>query len=436
MSIYAPALVLSVMLGLDVGTTSLIIGGIVVIYTTAGGVRAVNHTDVLLFAVIIGGMLLAFTLAVRMLPAGMGLTDALALAEASGRLKAIDLTFDPGNRYTLWSGLFGGMFVALAYFGTDQSQVQRYLTGRSVTESRLALLFNGLVKIPMQFFILLLGVMVFVFFLVHPSPLVFNPVALARIEEQLPPAEYRQLQQLHADAGAQQRKAATGFVAARRSGDPEAVSSARRVLDRARATADSVTSLAAEAVGKADPALRGSDVNYVFLSFVSRYLPAGVVGLLFACIFAASMSSSSGELSALATISVVDLYRRFLKPGGTERHYLLVSRTMMAFWGIYAIFFSRFAGRLGSLIEAVNILGSLFYGTMLGIFLLAFYVKSVRGTAAFAGAVAGEAVVLYCFAFTSIAWLWYNVIGCAVVILVAVAASIATETRRHGEKTA
>ncbi len=435
MTIYAPALVLSVTLGLDIGTTSMIIGGVVVLYTTTGGVRAVNHTDVLQFLVIMAGMVLAFVLAIRSLPGEMGLHDALALAGASGKLKALDLGFDPSNRYNLWTGLIGGMFVALAYFGTDQSQVQRYLTGRSVAESRLALLFNGLVKIPMQFFILLLGVMVFVFFLVYPSPVVFNPVAERRVLDGPLAPEYRALQEKHAEAEFRQRNAATAFVEARKSGDPAAESSARADLGRSRASVDSLRVLAAEAVRATDPDLAGGDVNYVFLSFVLRYLPAGVVGLLFACIFAASMSSSSGELSALATISVMDIYRRFLNTRGSERHYLAVSRLAMAFWGIYGIFFAQFAGRLGSLIEAVNILGSLFYGTMLGIFLLAFYVRSVGGTAVFVGALAGEAVVVWCFAFTEIAWLWYNVIGCAVVIVVATTITIAEKTTRDRRDT-
>jgi Na+/proline symporter len=381
------------------------------------------------------GMLLAFVLAIRALPGGMGLTDALALAGASGKLKPLELGFDPSSRYNLWTGLIGGMFVALAYFGTDQSQVQRYLTGRSVAESRLALLFNGMVKIPMQFFILLLGVMVFVFFLLYPSPLVFNPIAEERVLEGPLAQEYRVLQQKHAEAESRQRDAAAAFVEARKSGDPAAEGAARAELGRSRASVDSVRTHALETVRTTDPDLAGGDVNYVFLSFVLRYLPAGVVGLLFACIFAASMSSSSGELSALATISVVDIYRRFLNTGGSERHYLAVSRVSMAFWGIYGIFFAQFAGRLGSLIEAVNILGSLFYGTMLGIFLLAFYVRSVGGTAAFVGALAGEAVVVWCFAFTEIAWLWYNVIGCAVVIAVAATITIATRTSRDRRDT-
>jgi len=278
MTIYAPSLVLSVMLGIDIGYTSLIIGGIVVVYTTVGGVRAVNHTDVLQFLVIMGGMVLAFVLVLRMLPGGMGFGDALALAGTSGRLRAIDLTFDPGNRYTLWSGLIGGMFVALAYFGTDQSQVQRYLTGRSVTESRLALLFNGLVKIPMQFFILLLGVMIFVFFLVHPSPLVFNPVAEQRLREGPYATEYRDLERRFAEHALRQREAAAGLVAARRSGDAGAIAEAGTVLQRSRASVDSVRSIAMGTVARTDANLAGGDVNYIFLSFVTRYLPAGVVG--------------------------------------------------------------------------------------------------------------------------------------------------------------
>ena len=429
MTIYAPSLVLSAMLGLDIRITSLIIGGIVIIYTTTGGVKAVNHTDVFQMLIIMGGMLTAFVIAVRLLPEGISFGDALAVAGASGRLNTVDTSFDPGNRYNLWTGLIGGMFVALAYFGTDQSQVQRYLTGRSMAQSRLGLLFNGLAKVPMQFVILLLGVMVFVFFQFHPSPLLFNPVSADRLRSGPVAAEYGDLDRRHSAALARQEVAVRDFVEARKAGDTTAAGVGRQRMTEAQREVAGIRTQASALAAASDPASDSSDVNYIFLSFVVAHLPAGIVGLVFACIFAASMSSSSGELSALATVSVVDIYRRFIRKEVSDRRLLVVSRLMMACWGIYGILFAQYAGKLGSLVEAVNILGSLFYGTMLGIFLLAFYFKSVGGTAAFVGGVFGEAVVLIFFLFSGVAWLWYNVIGCATVLLVALTISLFTRPR-------
>jgi Na+/proline symporter len=420
MTIYAPSLVLSVMLNIDVRITSVLIGGIVIIVTASGGVKAVNHTHVLQLAIIMTGMLAAGVVLLSLLPDGVSLTDALSLAGATERLNTIDFHFDLENRYTLWSGLIGGMFVALAYFGTDQSQVQRYLTGKSITQSRLALLFNGIAKVPMQFFMLLLGVLVFVFFLFAEPPLFFNPTAVSAIGTGEQREAYHQLELRHREAVRERKAAAEGLVRARHEGTQEALGEARSSLAGSHRAVESIREEASALIKQYAPSADGSDTNYIFLSFVLSYLPVGLIGLVFACIFAASLSSSSGELSALATISIVDVYRRFLRPDRSEIHYLRVSRIFMAAWGVYGIAFAQYASRLGSLIEAVNILGSLFYGTMLGIFLLAFYGRRIGGTATFAGAIAGEAAVVACFLWTPIAWLWYNVIGCAVVVGVAV----------------
>ncbi len=419
MTIYAPSLVLSVMLGLDIRITSGIIGGIIILVAATGGVKAINHTHVVQLLVIMGGMLAAAWMVVKLLPPEIGVGDALRVAGAAGRLNTVDLSFDLTNRYNLWSGLIGGMFVALAYFGTDQSQVQRYLTGRSITQSRLALLFNGIAKIPMQFFMLLLGVMVYVFFVFAEPPLFFHPAAAASARSGEAGEMYRKLEQDHAAAAAARRTAAHDFVDASHAHPTDARSSARARILAAQDSIDAIRATAAGLVRKHVPGSDGSDTNYIFLHFVLTYLPAGLVGLVFACIFAASLSSSSGELSALATISIIDLYRRFFRRTMPEAHYLTASRLFMVLWGVYGIVFAQYASALGSLIEAVNILGSLFYGTMLGIFLLAFYAKRVGGTGTFWGAVAGEAVVVGCFVWTDIAWLWYNVIGCAMVVGVA-----------------
>jgi Na+/proline symporter len=437
MTIYAPSLVLSVMLGVDVRWTSMLIGGIVIIVTATGGVKAVNHTHVLQLAIIMTGMLAAGAVLLMLLPPGVSVGDALSLAGAAGKLNTIDLSFDLENRYTLWTGLIGGMFVALAYFGTDQSQVQRYLTGRSVTQSRLALLFNGVAKVPMQFFMLLLGVLVYVFFLFSEPPLFFNPTAASQARSGAHGESFRELESQYHDAVAERKAAAEAFVAARNLGATESAGAERHLLMRTEQTVDRLREEAAAIISLDVASNDSADTNYIFLSFVLTYLPVGLVGLVFACIFAASLSSSSGELSALATISIVDVYKRFLRPRESEAHYMHASRLFMAAWGIYGIAFAQYASRLGSLIEAVNILGSLFYGTMLGIFLLAFYGKNVGGTATLVGALCGEAVVIACFLWTPIAWLWYNVIGCAVVVTVALFWTLAVQQRRpdvHAEQ--
>jgi Na+/proline symporter len=419
MTIYAPSLVLSVMLGLDVRITSGIIGGIIILVASSGGVKAINHTHVVQMFVIMGGMIASAWMVVRLLPADVSMGDALTVAGAAGRLNTIDFSFDLTNRYNLWSGLIGGMFVALAYFGTDQSQVQRYLTGRSVTQSRLALLFNGVAKIPMQFFMLLLGVLVYVFFVFTPPPVTFDHGASTAALHGPVAAAYRGLETQHGAATESRRKAAYDLL---HLSDTAAHKDRAAARERFRAKQDSVTAIrsaTASFIRGNVPGSDGNDTNYIFLHFVLAYLPAGLVGLVFACIFTASLSSSSGELSALATISIIDIYRRHVRTGMSEKHYLTASRMFMAAWGVYGIAFAQYASSLGSLIEAVNILGSLFYGTMLGIFLLAFYVSGVDGRGTFWGAVVGEGAVIACALWTDIAWLWYNVIGCAVVVGVA-----------------
>jgi Na+/proline symporter len=431
-TIYAPSLVLSVMLGMDIRITSMIIGGLVIIYTTSGGVKAVNHSDFFQLIIVMAGMCISLGIALRLLPHDISFKDALSVSAVMGKLNTIDLSLDFNNRYNIWSGLIGGMFVALAYFGTDQSQVQRYLTGESITQSRLALLFNGLAKVPMQFFILFIGVMVFVFFQFVQPPLVFNPVEAGKMKSGTRAQDFRQLEEKHNILFREKSAEIRKYLDALHQHDEVRAAGKKEELlllqQRYNAVRSEASNLLSENKTQADT----GDTNYIFLTFVLTYLPAGIVGLIFACIFTASMSSSSGELSALATISIIDIYKRFIKLEASEKHYLMVSRIMMALWGLYGIAFAQYASRLGSLIEAVNILGSLFYGTMLGIFLLAFYIKSVKGPAAFIGALSGEIVVLYCFQFTSIAWLWYNVIGCFVVVGVGIILSVFERTKASG----
>ena len=423
-TIYAPSLILSVMLGTDIRITSLIIGSLVIIYTTSGGIKAVNYTDFFQLIIVMGGMCIAFVVAFCLLPKGISFTDALSVSAVMGKLNAIDLSLDFSNRYNIWSGIIGGMFVALAYFGTDQSQVQRYLTSESITQSRLALLFNGLAKVPMQFFILFIGVVVFVFFQFVQPPLIFNPVKAGILRSGEKAADFRQLEERHTALFQKKSDEINEYLQARHQHNDIRVAEKKEELQLLQQQYDAVRAEASVLLEDKNNKTDTSETNYIFLTFVLTYLPAGLVGLIFACVFTASMSSSSGELSALATISIIDIYKRFIKCEASEKHYLMVSRIMMALWGLYGIAFAQYASRLGSLIEAVNILGSLFYGTMLGVFLLAFYFKSVKGTAAFIGALSGEIVVLCCFQFTSIAWLWYNVIGCFVVVGVGIILSV------------
>jgi solute:Na+ symporter, SSS family len=424
LTIYAPSLILSVLLGWNLYVTNLVTGALVVIYTASGGSKAVSHTQSLQMAIIFFGFGVALVYILSSLPAGVTLADAVVVAGKMGKLNVVDFSFDLQNRYNFWSGLIGGCFVALSYFGTDQSQVGRYLAGRSIAESRLGLLTNGIVKIPMQFVILFLGAMVFVFFLFSAPPVFFNPVEVARVRSSAHGAEFRRVEARYEDAAEARRDRAVEYVEARRDGGAPAAA-AEQALREAENRAKAVRGEAIAVIQKNDPHAQTSDTNYVFLSFVLRHLPAGIVGLVLAAIFAASMSSTSAELNALSSTTSVDFYKRFVErtPDGadpvTTRRDVLVSKGATVFWGLFAIGFAEYASRLGSLIEAVNILGSLVYGTILGIFLVAFYLKRVRGTAVFAAALVSEAAVVACFLFTDISFLWYNVVGCLGVIALA-----------------
>ncbi|HUP04488.1 MAG TPA: sodium:solute symporter [Bryobacteraceae bacterium] len=418
LTIYAPALVLTAILGWPERATTMVMGGVVVTYTVLGGIKAVTWSDVQQMCVIFFGLLVALVTVIALLPHGVSFSDAAYLAGAAGRLNAVTTNFNWNDRYNLWSGLLGGTFLFLSYFGCDQSQVQRYLTGRSVTESRLSLLFNAVAKIPMQAFILFIGAMVFVFYLFVQPPVLFQNASLQRIEAT---ASYAPMAADYERAFERRREAAMALVQARHTGDAAARVTAAADYRGAQAAMDAARSRASQLVEQNGGEKGFSDTNYIFLTFVTRYLPTGVVGLVIAVILAATMSASSGEINSLATVTVVDIYKRYVRPRASDHHYLLASRWATLFWGIYAVFFAGFAGRLGPLIVAVNQVGSLFYGTLLGCFVLAIGFRRVRGTAAFLGMLAGESAILATAAFTGISWLWYNVIGCAVVVATALA---------------
>lgn len=416
LTIYAPSLILSTLMGWNIYWTNFVIGSLVVSYTATGGTKAVNHTNFQQMLIILIGMGAAFVVLIASLPADVSFGDAVYVAGKMGRLNAIDFSFDWANRYNFWSGLIGGFFLALSYFGTDQSQVQRYLAGQSVAQSRLGLLFNGLVKVPMQFFILFVGAMVFAFYQFVTPPLLFNSVAVERLRNGPAASEFSLLESEYQQVSAAKEREVRSLVSARQGGDRDALSASERRLDQLTTRAGQIRQQTFAALQRVNPKAESSDTNYVFLHFVLRYLPAGLLGLVLAAVFAASMSSTAAELNALASTTVVDVYRRLLRPTATERHYVLFSKMATVFWGAFAIGFANYATRLGTLVEAVNILGSLFYGTILGIFLLAFYFKRVRGTAAFIAAILGELLVIYCFRYTTISFLWYNVVGCLAVI--------------------
>jgi Na+/proline symporter len=426
-TLYAPALVLSVILGWDIGWTCALLGALIVATIVLGGSRAVAHAHALQFSIILATLALTFALVLRGLPQGMGLPDALVVAGASGRLAAVDPSFDPANRYNLWAGLLGGFFLQLSYFGTDQSQVGRILTARSARESKLGLLFNGLVKVPMQFFILLLGVLVFVAYRFEPAPVFFNPALAARAAAGPHADAWRDAERAWTSSRAELARALRAEHAARHAGDAVAERDAHAQALAADVAASAARARAVGAIEATDPDANTNDTNYIFLRYVLSHLPLGVVGLVLAAIFAAAMNSSMSELNALASTTTVDVVQR-LRWATDERALLAWSRIATLFWVVFAVGFAQFAGRLGSLVEAVNIMGSLFYGTILGIFLTALFVKRAGGHAVFIAALLGEAAVIACWKLTPLSFLWWNLVGC--VLTLAVAALLAPRSPR------
>ncbi|MDX5418681.1 MAG: sodium:solute symporter [Hymenobacteraceae bacterium] len=416
-TIYAPAIILSTILGWHLTATNLVIGVLVIIYTVSGGTKAVSVTQKQQMAVMMGGMLVAGFMVVRYLPDDVSFGDAVAVAGKMGKMNVVDFSFDWNDRYNFWSGMTGGLFLALSYFGTDQSQVARYLGGRSVGESRLGLLFNGLLKIPMQFIILFIGVMVFVFYQFNQPPLFFNEAAKTKVYATEFAPEMEALESKHTALFNQKQEAVQGLVSALRTEDEAAISAAQSKVQGITDASKEVRTEVKALIAKATPEAETKDTDYVFISFVMKYLPTGLVGLLLAVIFSAAMSSTASELNALASTSVIDIYRRSVNPGASNMHYVKASKMFTAIWGGIAIVFATYASLLDNLIQAVNIIGSIFYGTILGIFLVAFYFRYIKGNAVFYAAVIAEAIVLYCHFYTEIAFLWFNVIGCVAVIV-------------------
>ena len=418
-TIYAPSIILSTILNVDIVYTTFIMGGIVILYTVYGGTKAVSYTQMLQMAIIFSGLFAAAYMVVDMLPANVGFGDALHIAGKMGKLNAIDTQFDLSNKYNIWSGIIGGFFLQLSYFGTDQSQVGRYLTGKSVTQSRLGLVMNGLVKIPMQFFILLIGVLVFAFYQFNTPPVFFNSVEVSQIKESQYAEAFNEQEKLFEDVHVNRQQYVLGLVDALDADDQTKVAEMRTALQASKAQEKVVKDSAVSLIAANNILADKNDSNYIFLSFVTKYLPHGLIGLLIAIIFLAAMGSTASGLNSLASTFIVDFYKRFGKKGRSEKSDLNASRWATVAWGLFCMIVALYAGKLGNLIEAVNILGSLFYGVILGIFIVAFFAKKVNGSAVFYGAIIGEIFIILSAVFELTSYLWLNLIGCVLVVVFA-----------------
>ena len=370
-------------------------------------------------SIIFLGMFLAGVMVVNLLPSGTGFTNALHMAGKLGRMNVIDWKFDINNRYTVWSGLIGGFFLQLSYFGTDQSQVGRYLTGSSVGQSRLGLIMNGLIKIPMQFLILLIGVLVFAFYQFNQPPLFFNQYEVKQVKSGQYGGQYNDLEEQYSAAFQQKKISADELSKALESNNAGQISKASDHLKQADATELSIRKNAVNLMKKNNNKADTDDTNYVFLNFVTHFLPRGLIGLLIAIVFLASMGSTASALNSLASTTVVDIYKRVINPGASDKNYLNASRLATVFWGIVCIVMALYAAKLGNLLEAVNKLGSYIYGTILGVFVVAFYLKKVKGTAVFIAAIFSEIIICLMGYYQVIAYLWLNAIGCFLVIIIA-----------------
>ncbi|TVR80225.1 MAG: sodium:solute symporter [Chitinophagaceae bacterium] len=421
-TIYAPAIILSQIIGWSLSFTVIFIGVLVILYTVTGGTKAVTQTHKQQMAVIFTGMFIAFGVLIWHLSEYASFGESLQLAGKMGRMNIIDLEFDLSNRYNIWSGLIGGLFLQLAYFGTDQSQVQRYLSGSSVKQSRMGLMFNGLMKIPMQFFILITGVLVFVLFQFEKEPLHFNNVASTYMEQSASKEEWQALQGEYQMMWEEKKSQSQTMLQLLSSGDEAAINQQQELLLQSLEKRSELKNRATEVIAETNPSLETRDHDYIFITYIMNYLPIGLVGLLLAVIFSAAMSSTSAELNALASTTTVDMYKRNFKQEGSEKHFLNASKIFTLIFGLLAIGFALTASLFENLIQAVNILGSLFYGTILGIFIVAFFMRKIRGHAVFIAAIFAEIAVITIYLLQRaeilhIEYLWLNLIGCGLVMI-------------------
>ena len=421
-TIYAPAIIISSILGWNISFTILLTGTLVIIYTVTGGTKAVSLTQKFQMGIIFLGMITAFFLIISYFPKEVSFIDALHVAGKMNKLQAVDFSLDMSKRYTFWSGIAGGLFLAMSYFGTDQSQVGRYLTGKNITESRMGLMFNAILKVPMQFFILFTGVMVFVFYQFVQPPVYFKQSAVENILMKEQPAAYDSLSKAYHENFLAKREGIMTMIHDIKDGKPEDTNSSVAKVQSLESESSEIRSEVKGLISKSHPDYETNDTDYVFLTFILTYLPRGIIGLLLAVIFAAAMSSTSSELNALASTTTVDFYKRLISGNNSEKHYVIVSKSLTAFWGLLAISFALFANQSENLIQAINIIASLFYGTILGIFICAFFFKSIKATAVFLAAILAEVAVIIMHFLTlsgviNIGYLWYNVIGLSLTII-------------------
>lgn len=418
-TIYAPAIILSSILNWPLNNTIFFIGLIVIFYTVFGGTKAVSVTQKQQMIVILSGMFIAAGVVIYKLPPDIGFNDALSIAGKTGKLDVISFEFDPSSRYNFWSGMLGGVFLFLSYFGTDQSQVQRYLSGKSLRESRLGLLFNGIFKVPMQFLVLFVGILVFVFFQFQQPPIHFNEANLERMAGTPFQDSLDQLQTQYDILFEERKGEIQGMLQGIRAEEDATITASQTQLENLLTQENELRAQVDSLIIHHSPEAQVEDRDYVFITFVMNYLPHGLIGLLLAVIFSAAMSSTSSELNALATTTVVDLYRRSIVKDRSDRHYLNASKIFTLLWGIIALIFAMTASLFENLIQAVNIIGSLFYGTILGIFAVAFLMKRIGGWAVFIAAILAEIMVIIIYAFEGVEFLWLNPIGCLAVMLFA-----------------
>lgn len=413
-TIFAPAIILSAVLGWDLLTLNIIIGVLVIIYTVSGGTKAVSVTQKQQMAIIFIGMFAAFFIILSYLPQDISFSKAITIAGASGKMEVLDFSFDLNNRYTVWTGFLGGTFLMLSYFGTDQSQVQRYLSGKSIRESQLGLLFNGFLKVPMQFFILLVGVMVFVFYQFNVSPLNFNPAATGAVMDSEFAQEYTELNEQHKDLVMQKKSLQISFA------ESPADAQLKEQIQSLQGQEMQNREAAKKLILKADPSQEVNDKDYVFIHFILNNLPRGLIGLLLAVILSAAMSSTASELNALAATTTMDLYKRNDKKEREDIYYVSVTKWFTLAWGILAILVASVANLFDNLIQLVNIIGSIFYGNILGIFLIAFFIKYIRGNAVFIAALITQALIIAVYVMDVLPYLWLNLLGCVLVIGLAI----------------
>ncbi|MFD2163718.1 sodium:solute symporter [Paradesertivirga mongoliensis] len=426
-TIYAPSIILSTILNIDTTYTTIFIGGLVIFYTVYGGTKAVSYTQLLQMSIIFSGLFAAGVMVVYLLPEDIGFVKAISIAGKMGRTNAIDFSFDWDNQYTVWSGIIGGFFLQLSYFGTDQSQVGRYLTGSSVAQSRLGLLMNGLVKIPMQFLILLIGVLVFTFYQYHKPPLFFNKYEINKLEKSSFNPELAKIRSEYDKAFDDKQQQVIKLNQAITTEDEAAINQSRTDLKLTDEKTKALRTKLTDLMQKNDADAEINDNNYIFLSFVTEYLPKGLIGLLIAIIFLASMGSTASALNSLASTTVIDVYKRLIHKEASDKNYLLASRLATIGWGLVCIVMALYASKMGNLIEAVNKLGSYIYGTILGVFLVAFYLKRIQGKAVFYAAVLTEIIVCICGYYGVVAYLWLNVIGCLTVVVLATIIEMGTK---------